>query len=318
MKTNDKLQSRRALLNLGVSSLAGAGLLASLEEAASATTTASATGDRALVCVYLFGGECGWDLPPIAELQAFERAGALRVLRNVSSGLRGQAVPSTPGEETAQRYSALRFLPNGFATPEWAARLAALGPVNGDGAFTFRNGLSLVSTDGRVWEGSQFENPSLRRAMSEVRALRTKFPGSSVGRQLEDASRLLRASGRLGLKHPVFLCTAGGFTSGARRSGTLNQRYQELGQALAAFYEATLELGIERQVTTYTDAEFPTGISGHREARGKRLILGGSTVQGELAAGAYHASLARWHGVSSIDLQKLFPEFATTGLGLVV
>jgi len=313
MRTKEKLQSRRALFNLGVRSLAGAGLLGSLEGAARASASlATDAGDRALVCVYLFGGEASSKLPAIPELQALEAAGDLRVLDTVSSVIPGGAAPSTPGQLMARKYNSLRFLPNGFATPEWAARLAGIGAVDGAGAFTFRNGMSLVSVDGRLREGSQYENPGLRRAMSEAGTLRTEFPATSLGRQLEDVSRLLRAGGKLGLKHPVFLCTAGGFTSGAERPR--NARYRELGRALAAFHAATVELGMERQVTTYTDAEPAVAANGGTGARCVRMILGGAAVS-DVEAGHYHASLARWHGVSPGDLPKLFP--SGNGVGML-
>ena len=155
--------------------------------------------------------------------------------------------------------------------------------------------------------------------MREVRDLRTKFPDTTFGRRLEDVGRLLRASRVLGLKRPVFLFMAGGFTAGAKRSRTLSARYQELGQALAAFYEATVEVGLEHQVTTYTDAEFPTPDDRSNSARGIRIVLGGSVTQpsivgSEITSDNYNACLARWYGLSANDLQHLFPEVAAPGL----
>ena len=55
MKDKTKITSRRAMLHMGVRSLAGAGLLGTLEQAG-----AAASHDRALVCIYLFGGEGAW------------------------------------------------------------------------------------------------------------------------------------------------------------------------------------------------------------------------------------------------------------------
>jgi uncharacterized protein (DUF1501 family) len=277
MKEKVKIPSRRALLHLGVRSLAGAGLLGTLEHAAGA-----ATDDRALVCIYHFGGEGGSYLPNVAELKALHRKEVLAVVRDVAP-------------LGAKQYEALRFLPNGFATLEWAARKASVQPLTGAGAFTFQSGMSLVSFDGREREGEQFENAALRQAMRNIEALSTNFPDTSVGRQLEDVSRLLGSSRELGLRRPVFVCTVTGFTSSAHRAGLLGARYREVGQALAAFYAATIELGLERKVTTYTDGEFPLDRTARRSSR---LILGGAAAEDQsFDADTYSDSLVSWHGL---------------------
>ena len=307
-KTN-QISSRRALLRLGVRSLAGAGLLSTLEQVAAAKPNED---QRALVCIYLFGGEGGSYLPNVAELKALHRKRVLSVVKNVTPPARHAELSSTRGEAMQQRYETLRFLPNGFATLEWAARAAAINTLTGAGAYTFESGMSMVSLDGRRREGEQFENAALREAMNAARGLRASFPDSAVGRQLKDVSRLLQASANLGLRRPVFVCTSNPFTTSPHRAGTLAGYYRELGQAMAAFYEATVELGAERQVTTYTDAEFSAE---HKSRTHARLILGGAAIAGvvaesdNLSADAFAGSLARWHGLPVRELLQWFPEF---------
>ena len=289
MKANGKIQSRRDLLQTGVRSLAGAGLLGTLEQVAGAS---AASGNRALVCIYLFGGEGASFLPNVSELKALHRQELLAVVKH-------DAPPSS--ELLAERYHALRFLPNGFATLEWAAQEAGIQPLTGAGAFTFQSGMSMVPLGGRVPEGDQFENATLRQAMNNFAPRKTAFPDTTVGRQLEDVSRLLQAGRTLGLNRPVFLCTANGFTRSAQQARTVAARYRELGHALAAFHAATVELGLDRHVTTYTDAEFsPEG--GSRVA--SRLILGGAAMESDIvksasvAADTYSDSLAHWHALA--------------------
>jgi hypothetical protein len=286
MKDKAKIPSRRAMLHMGVRSLAGAGLIGTLEHAATAADS------RALVCIYLFGGEGAAFLPDVAELKALHRQEVLAVVKH-------SAPPSS--ESLAQRYEALRFLPNGFATLEWAAQKGGIQPLTGAGAFTFQSGVSMVSLGGRVPPGDQFENTTLRQAMNNVAPRKASFPDTTVGRQLEDVCGLLQAGRTLGLHRPVFLCTANGFTPSADRARTLATRYRDLGQAMAGFHAATVELGLDRQVTTYTDAEFsPDG--GSRMA--SRLILGGAAMESDIlksstvAADTYSDSLARWHGLA--------------------
>ncbi len=310
---NDKvnqISSRRDLLHRGVRSLAGAGLLGTLGQVAGATGASS--DDRALVCIYLFGGEGGSRLPDVAELKALHRKRVLSVVKNVAPSSRRATHASTPGEIVAQRYAALRFLPNGFATLEWAAQKAGINKLDGAGAFTFASGLSMVPLDGRAPDGDQYENAALRQAMSSVARVRASFPDTTLGRQLADVTRLIQAGRGLGMRRPVFLCTTNGFTRNTDQARTLKARYHELGQAMAAFYEATVDLGLDRQVTTYTDAESPAEGKVRMNAR---LILGGAAIAGEVAesanlsANAFAGSLARWHGLPVRELQQWFPEF---------
>jgi uncharacterized protein (DUF1501 family) len=302
--------SRRALLRMGVRSLAGAGLLGTLEQAARANSKAE---DRALVCIYLFGGEGGGArLPEVPELKALHRKRVLAIVKNVAQPSRNSTPADAPGDIMKQRCESLRFLPNGFATLEWAARMAGIDPLTGEGAFTFQSGMSMVSLDGHPREGAQFENAALRQAMNAVPRVRTSFPDTPLGRQLKDVTRLLQAGRTLDLHRPVFLCAGNGFTGGAERAGTIAARYHEIGQAMAAFYRATVELGLERRVTTYTDAEFSTDRSAPMNAR---LVLGGAVMDSDvprsetLGADTYSGSLARWHGLPVRELMQWFPEF---------
>jgi uncharacterized protein (DUF1501 family) len=289
MKANEKIQSRRALLQIGVRSLAGAGLLGTLDQVAGASTT---PGNRALVCIYLFGGEGASLLPNVSELKALHRQELLAVVKH-------DAPPSS--EVLAERYRALRFLPNGFATLEWAAQKAGIHPLTGAGGFTFQSGLSMLALGGSQPQGDQFENITLRQAMNNVAPLKNAFPDTTMGRQLEDVSRLLQAGRTLGLNRPVFLCTANGFTRSAQRARTVAARYRDLGQAMAAFHAATVELGLDRRVTTYTDAEFSAEGSSRVASR---LILGGAALESEIvksasvAADTYSDSLAHWHALA--------------------
>jgi len=234
---------------------------------------------RALVCVYLFGGVGESKLvsksgdaalhPAALELQNLRQRGELRVLTDFNSPAHRDEGGLSPEEVMVGRYAGLRFLPNGFATPEWAALLAGLQGNEGSGAYTFQNGMSLVVPAGAVWQGAQFENPTLRQAMDQTHIRPSAFPNTAIGLQLADVSRLLLASAKLGIRQPIFLCNAGGFSQGAQRSGSLAIRYGELSRAMKAFHDATLALGVERFVTTYTDGESPA-VPGRT-----RLVIGG-------------------------------------------
>jgi uncharacterized protein (DUF1501 family) len=288
----DKALSRRSLLNLGLRSAAGAGILSIVPATelfehftggpALAASAPNVDTARALVCIYLFGdGDAqlayhpGRGLhPALADLQPLYERKALAVVANVAPATRRARIMQTPGDVMAHRYSALRFLPNGFATPEWAARRADVKPITGEGAYTFASGVSLVAPGSAWLEGEQFENATVRATTSRLGPMRTSFPDTPIGRQLEDVSRLLRAGDALSMKQQVFLAGASGFTTHAQRAGTLAARYRELSQAMAAFYHATVELGLDRQVTTYTDGELATDSNGRESRPASRLVLG--------------------------------------------
>ena len=292
----DKALSRRSLLNLGLRSAAGAGILSVVPATewveqitggpALAASTLHVENARAVVCIYLFGGgtdqlvhHAGRVLhPSLADLQPLHDQKALSVVASVATPTRRAMIMRTSGDVMAHRYSALRFLPNGFATPEWAARIANVKPITGEGAYTFASGVSLVAPGSARLEGNQFENATVRAATSRLGPMRMSFPDTPLGRQLEDVSRLLRAGDALGMKQQVFFVGAGGFTTHAERADTLAASYRELGQAMAAFHDATVEIGMDRQVTTYTDGEVATDSNGGERRPASRLVLGNAVA----------------------------------------
>jgi len=335
----DETITRRSLLNLGLRSVAGAGLISAVPKTgflagidkltARPLRAPSASGARALVCIYCFDGgdhdhflaSGGGMHPSLAELQPLYQQKALAVVTNVAAPERAIRAAARADEMVDQRYSALRFLPNGYATLEWAARLADVEAVTGRGAYTFESGMSLVAPGARL-TGEQFENATIREATSRLSSIATSFPDGSLGRQLEDVSRLLRVSRTLGMTRQVFFVGANGFTRNAHRAGTLAARYRDLSRAMAAFYQATVELGVARQVTTYTDGEFAAAGDSRRRA-GSRLVLGGAVVGGDvyangrLAQDSYAGAMATWFGADGGTVAHHFPEFEASRLAVM-
>lgn len=127
------------------------------------------------------------------------------------------------------------------------------------------------------------------------------------------------------------------------------QRLTELGRALAAFYAATVEMGIADKVTTFTGAEFGrtyqvNGRGSDHGWGGHNLVLGGAVRGGEFygtmpeyglntaddagqgrlipttSVDEYAATLARWMGVSEANLALVVPNlgrFASRDLGFM-
>ncbi len=318
--------SRRSLIDLGLRGVAGAGLLRAmpgsgmLTETGSGLLAAAQWQPRSLVCIHCYGGGDDNVLAAphrlraaLADLQPLYDQNVLAVIGEVYRPERMRTLDGSPGEVMAKTYSTLRFLPHGFATLEWAARAANVDRISGEGAYTFDTGVSMVAPGLRV-PGAGYENPAIRRLTAALPALRTAFPQSVLGRQLEDVSRLIRIGSRLGGADQIFFIGTSGMSRDAATAGLVAARHRELAQAMAAFFAATVEFGRDSDVLTYTDGEF-TDRSGDR---GTRLVLGGSVIGGRacrmrrISQDSYAGTIASSFGVRHTELRERFPEFEPT------
>jgi uncharacterized protein (DUF1501 family) len=198
---------------------------------------------------------------------------------------------------------------------------------------------------GRTLEDSDFLTAALRSAP----ALATSFPGTPTGGNLRMVARLISIASALGLKRQVFFVMLHGFDTHGNQNVILDPLYRELGDALKAFHDATVELGVAPQVTTFTAADFGRTYSpnfgGTDHGWGNPQFVVGGAVQGgdiygrmpSLVVGGpddtgrgrwipstsvdeYGAVLARWFGVSATDLPLVFPNvgrFAGANLGFL-
>ena len=199
----------------------------------------------------------------------------------------------------------------------------------------------------------------MRRSMnngSEVNAalegevpLATAFPDTHLGRQLRMVARLMHVRGPLQMQRQVFFVGLGGFDTHDTQLEDHAEALGELDGALAAFHAATVELGLDDAVTTFTASEFgrTTSINGDGTDHGwgsHHLVLGGAVngrrIHGTLpslatngpddadwgqiiptrAVDQYAATLARWYGVPPGEMTTVFPNlgrFAAPDLGFM-
>jgi uncharacterized protein (DUF1501 family) len=240
---------------------------------------------RALVCVYVMAGGSDVELansqginPALPELQELYAAGAVAIVSRV-------AAPAGSGPSPDQRYSAVRFLANGSITPKWASPESSL-------VATLPSGLTVAS-------GSAADAGALASAAAAA-SFRTVFPDTGIGRELRDAAAVLRLRKSFGLTQPVLTLVVSGFRAGQPANNDLI--LADLSRSLGAFYQATLELNIAKQVTTCTDMDFGAVPAGGRA----QLVIGGSVHGGRVFSGtlrdtpyeAYTAALTRWPGSS--------------------
>lgn len=84
----------------------------------------------------------------------------------------------------------------------------------------------------------------------------TVFPTDSLGQQLKMVARLINGRATLGVRRQVFFVSMGGFDlhdNLIRDQGGLLGRVSD---AMTAFYNATVAMGVESQVTSFTASDF--------------------------------------------------------------
>ena len=191
-------------------------------------------------------------------------------------------------------------------------------------------------------------NDLLTSALAGIPAFQTVFPATNLGAQLNMIAKLIAARTNLAMNRQIFFCSVGGYdTHGDQLAGQANL-LTELSQGLNAFYNATVELGVAPQVTTFTASDFgrtyPTNGSGSDHGWGSHQFVLGGAVQGGRLFGTFptlavngpddtgqgrwipttsvdefSATLATWFGVSASDLHTVLPNigrFAHPNLGI--
>jgi uncharacterized protein (DUF1501 family) len=176
--------------------------------------------------------------------------------------------------------------------------------------------------------------------LSHAAPLATVFPaGNTLGDQLNMAARLMAVAPGLGIKRQVFYVTAmGGFDSHSGMRDYHPVLMHDLATALAAFYAATIELGIADQVTAFTASEFGRAMTGNGDGSdhgwgSMHWVMGGAVngkryygtapivadngpddVGGRLlpttSVDQLAATLGSWLGVSDSDLLAMLPNLA--------
>jgi hypothetical protein len=211
-------------------------------------------------------------------------------------------------------------------------------------AFASASGDAIVSSD------------LLNAVLAASTTLKTIFPNTSVGNQLKMAARMISASPALGLKRQIFFVQLGGWdlhagqsTSTDAATGAHADLLAQVSQAVNAFYNATVELGVSNQVTTFSASDFGRTLRSNGDGSdhgwgSHHFMVGGAVKGGEIygkmptlavngpddtglgrwipttSVDEYAATLATWFGVSSTDLPKVLPNigrFAKPNLGFL-
>ena len=266
--------------------------------------------------------------PGMTELQKYFDEGAAAVVANVGPASRPNPVSAN------SRYDSLSFLRDGYSTLDWAAAKAG-ARLDNDVAFTFGNGVSMVPIGETRFEGERRKNLALMAKIAAA-SFKTSFPDSVIGRQMKNVAGLLKAGNVTGAPGQVVFCPFGGFGTSVAQMKMKGPLYSQLSAAMGALYQATVEMGISRQVTIFTESEFgrtlqPNATHGADPGWGNNyFVLGGAVRGGEVygkfadmvtgpfdsdsalipttSTAQYQATLAGWLGISASELPSLLPE----------
>jgi uncharacterized protein (DUF1501 family) len=102
------------------------------------------------------------------------------------------------------------------------------------------------------------------QALSVNPALTTVFPNTGLGSQLQQVARIMKlnqTSASLGLNRQIFFTQIGGFDTHTSEIAGQQNLLRELCDAMGAFYNATIELGISDRVTQFTLSDFGRTLS---------------------------------------------------------
>jgi uncharacterized protein (DUF1501 family) len=229
-----------------------------------------------------------------------------------------------------------RLLSGFGGSSESTARLGALQSL-----LTFDTGLSLVQAASTTTGNAIQNGQNLAAALATGAPLATVFPtNSNLSSQLQQVAKIIQVRSALALQRQIFFVSIGGFDTHSNQLSSQDSLLNDLNQSLSAFYQATVEMGVAPNVTTFTLSDFGRTYSpnstGTDHAWGSHhLIMGGAVKGGDFygtfptlavngpddATGEgrwvpttsldqYAATMANWFGVAAADLPAIFPNLA--------
>lgn len=179
--------------------------------------------------------------------------------------------------------------------------------------------------------------------------LGTPFPtGNSLSDQMKMVARLIGARATLGSTRQVFMVSLGGFDLHDNLIAQQPVLMQRVSEAMTAFYNATVELGVADKVTAFTASDFGRTLSSNGDGSdhgwGSHHLMVGGAVKGKAFYGSappvsitntaapedqwhvgqgrllpttsvdqYAATLAKWFGVADNEMAGVLPNISHFG-----
>lgn len=163
----------------------------------------------------------------------------------------------------------------------------------------------------------------------------TQFPTTQLGDQLRTVARLIERRDALDMQRQIFFVATGGFDSHDDQVANQPGLLAGISEAISAFYDATVQIGVADSVTTFTQSDFGRTLTsngdGSDHAWGGVQFVVGDSVMGDMygnyplleiggaddvgggrmipttSADQYAATLAKWFGIDDLDLGAVTP-----------
>jgi uncharacterized protein (DUF1501 family) len=178
-------------------------------------------------------------------------------------------------------------------------------------------------------------------SLAAAPAFTTVYPaGNSLADQLKVVARMISVSSELGAKRQVFFVSLGGFDLHDNLVAQHPVLLANVANAMKAFYDHTVELGISDKVTTFTGSDFGRTLvpntDGSDHGWGSMHFVMGGAVKGKqlygtppaiadngpddvgqgrllpgIAVDQYASTLATWFGVSNTDMTTVLPNMGS-------
>ncbi len=179
-------------------------------------------------------------------------------------------------------------------------------------------------------------NDVFNAALADGVPVSTVFPESNLGRQLRAVADAIAVREALGARRQIFFVSRGGFDTHSGQAPVLPDLQRDVARSMAAFHEATVELGVSFDVTAFTASDFGRALAingdgtdhgwgGHhfvvggavRGGRiygalppyefGHKLDAGGGRLIPSVSVEQYAAGLGGWFGLSDAELNAALP-----------
>ncbi len=179
-------------------------------------------------------------------------------------------------------------------------------------------------------------NLDLEAALSAQAPFQTVFPTSSLAQQLQAVARMIAARATLGVSRQVYFVSTGGYDTHSNQAPTLTGLHTTLAGAMRAFYDATVELGVQNDVTAFSASDFGRTLAVNGDGTdhgwgGHHFVVGGAVngnrILGDIpppvanhdqdsgsgrliptvAVEQFAASLASWFGLTQGEIQDALP-----------
>lgn len=198
----------------------------------------------------------------------------------------------------------------------------------------------FVSHYAGIQKNSKIQTKLIQDKLKTAPSLSSSFDKkSSLGKQLEMVAKLISIRDSLddNTQRQIFFVGFRGWDTHENQNVRQPKLLSQLSESLSAFYSALEELGVEKQVTTFTASEFGRTLTANDSGTdhgwgGHNLVMGGAVHGGDIfgampdivfdspdaiektsiiipttSVEQYSATLASWFGLSDQDVNRIFP-----------